>query len=293
MRLNKDQVSIFIDYESKTDQAANGMWFALAGMTADPMLDAYMLFLKYKHILDTKGKGLSEGRLWKRIDDNKDGTYRVTKQVRGIEWISSVPAKVANYLGLVESEKYTGHSLRRTCAQWATDNGMTDTQMQHHFGWKSAAMVVRYARSSEHLKQAMAKSLDIEDKNERSTSEQKTNRHNYDSLPEADQGRQMSTASGSASNSNSTTMEPRNEGDGKDKESEDDDVTYIRSEKKAKIDQTKENEHQRATMSARAAGAASQLNLSASARAAGASSQITLTPTSGEVASPSPRRQQV
>ena len=89
-------------------------------------------FLKYKHILDTKGKGLSDGRLWKRIDDNKDGTYRVTKQVRGIEWISSVPAKVANYFGLVESEKYTDHGLQRTCAQWVTDDGMTDTQMQHH-----------------------------------------------------------------------------------------------------------------------------------------------------------------
>ena len=30
VRMDRDQVSIFIDYESKTDQGATGMWFALA-----------------------------------------------------------------------------------------------------------------------------------------------------------------------------------------------------------------------------------------------------------------------
>jgi hypothetical protein len=48
---------------------------------------------------------------------------------------------------------------------------MTETQMQHHFGWKSAAMVVRYSRNSSCLKQAMAESPDFEaDSKEKKTS---------------------------------------------------------------------------------------------------------------------------
>ena len=163
VRLNRDQVSILIDYDSKTDQGATGMWFAMPGATDDPKLDPYLLFCKYKQIVERKDKKLTEGRLWLRIDEKKDGSYKLTSQVRGIEWISSVPKQAAKWLGLPETEKYTGHSMRRTCAQWATDSGMTETQMQHHFGWKSAAMVVRYARSSDNLKQAMAKCLNMEE----------------------------------------------------------------------------------------------------------------------------------
>jgi hypothetical protein len=39
---------------------------------------------------------------------------------------------------------------------------MTETQMQHHFGWKSASMVLRYTRQSANLKQSMAAVLNVE-----------------------------------------------------------------------------------------------------------------------------------
>jgi hypothetical protein len=162
LRLNPQQVEVYVDFESKTDQTGVGNWFALAKTADDEQLDPYLMFCKYKQILEKKDKNLTKGRLWIRIDQNKDGDAKVTKQVRGKEWLSEVPKKVANWLNLPEADKYTGHCFRRTCAQWAADAGVTETQMQHHFGWKSSAMVMRYSRSSASLKQTMAANLDIE-----------------------------------------------------------------------------------------------------------------------------------
>jgi integrase len=162
VKMNEAQVEIFVDYESKTDQMATGMWFALPKAADDPQLDAYVLFSKYKTILEKKNKKLTTGRLWIRIDEHKDRSYSVTAQVRGKDWVAEVPKKVATWLCLPEAEKYTGHSFRRTCAQWGADAGMSETQMQHHFGWKSASMIVRYSRNSDYLKQTAAAKLDME-----------------------------------------------------------------------------------------------------------------------------------
>jgi hypothetical protein len=115
VQMNQGSVSIFVDYESKTDQGATGMWFALPGTAEDPKLDAYILFSQYKQILEKKNKELTNGRLWIQIDDNKDGTYKVAQQIRGIEWISSVPTKTATWLGLAEPENFTRQSSTDMC----------------------------------------------------------------------------------------------------------------------------------------------------------------------------------
>jgi hypothetical protein len=85
VRLIEAQVEIFVDYESKTDQAATGMWFALSMASQNSNFDPYVLFSKYKQILEKKNKELAKGRLWIRINENKDGSAKVTRQVRGKE----------------------------------------------------------------------------------------------------------------------------------------------------------------------------------------------------------------
>jgi integrase len=244
VQMKQEQVSIFIDYESKTDQGAAGMWFALAGAAEDPSYNAYVLFSKYKQILEDKNKKLTDGRLWVRIDDNKDGTYKVCQQIRGIEWISSVPAKVATWLCLPEAEKYTGHSLRRTCAQWAADQGMSETQMQHHFGWKSAAMVVRYSRSSSVLKQTMAKCLNIEADESKEKEEKKQNR----SMTFTTRGEKRRVRNDQAESSNS----------GSQTESESSGPDGLQNEKKAKNMKTKKPAYLTMTDPAHSKGASSK-----------------------------------
>jgi hypothetical protein len=125
-------------------------------------LDPHAMFAKYKTMLERLDPKLTKGRLWVRIVQKANGGYQVTRQVRGKEWISDVPKRVAEYLHLEEPEKYTGHTFRRTCAQWAVNSGMTETQMQHHFGWKSATMVTKYSKYSTHLKETAAMNLDLE-----------------------------------------------------------------------------------------------------------------------------------
>ena len=154
-----------MDYESKTDQGATGTWFAFPRKANDPTLDTMLLFNKYRHIIGKKNADLLEGRLWVRIDGSKekDGSMKVTRQWRGKEWISGVPKHVATWLGLQEAGKYTGHTFRWACAQWAADGGMTETQMQHHFGWKSISMIQCYSRSSKKLKLSAAIRLNVEE----------------------------------------------------------------------------------------------------------------------------------
>jgi hypothetical protein len=171
IKITEGKVEVFIDYQSKTDQAANGTWFSLPSAPNDARIDPASLLHEYRRLLESKSKALATGRLWLRIDQAANGTCVVCRQVRGKEWISSVPKKVAVWLGLAEAEKYTGHSFRRTCAQWAADAGTTDTMMQHHFGWKSQSMVTRYSRSSKKLKESMAASLSIENEGPSKASE--------------------------------------------------------------------------------------------------------------------------
>lgn len=181
---------------------------------------------------------------------NKNGICKVPQQVRGIEWISTVPTKVTTWLCLPETGKYTGHSLRMTCAQWATDNGMSKTQMQHHFGWKSSSMVVRYSRRLSILKQAKAKSLDLEaDKKGRNQDEQTPKRQSA-------VGKSREDRHGTSSR---TRTEPGNQSDGKDKENNDGEVIYVQSEKRSKSEMNKENEKLQTTPFARFCGGAIKL----------------------------------
>jgi hypothetical protein len=160
----QEEPRIFVDYETKTDQGATGTWFAFPRKVNEPALDTLLLFNKYRSIIAKKNADLLEGRLWVRMDGSKgkDGDMKVIRQWRGKEWIAGVAKIVATWLGLPESEKYTGHTFRRTCAQWAADSGMTETQMQHHFGWKSTSMIQCYSRSSKKLKIDAASSLNLE-----------------------------------------------------------------------------------------------------------------------------------
>lgn len=166
IRLGEQQVELFVDYETKTDQGATGTWFAFPRRADNPALDPLLLFNKYRQKIAKKDTGLLSGRVWLRIIQGKKSTDKevVTRQVRGREWVGTVPKRVAEWLGLPEAAKYTGHSLRRTCAQWAADSGMTEVQMQHHFGWRSSAMISKYTRSSTNLKSMTAACLDMEDR---------------------------------------------------------------------------------------------------------------------------------
>ena len=48
LRLGLQQVEIFVDYETKTDQGATGTWFSFPRPADNPALDPLLLFNQYK-----------------------------------------------------------------------------------------------------------------------------------------------------------------------------------------------------------------------------------------------------
>jgi integrase len=77
--LTSDQVKVLVDYVSKTYRGAIGMWLSFPLTADDSRLDSLLLFSKYRNLLERKKRTLTSGRLWVRIDQCKDGSYKVTE----------------------------------------------------------------------------------------------------------------------------------------------------------------------------------------------------------------------
>ena len=66
-------------------------------------------------------------------------TYRNKKrvaQVVDVHTVGNVPKKIAEYLGLPESEKFTGHCFRRSSATLLVERGGDLSTLMTHGGWK-------------------------------------------------------------------------------------------------------------------------------------------------------------
>jgi integrase len=74
LRLDGQQVEIFVDYETKTDQGATGTSFSFPRRADNPALDPLLLFNKYRSKIAQKDDGLLNGRLWLRIIQGKQST---------------------------------------------------------------------------------------------------------------------------------------------------------------------------------------------------------------------------
>ena len=162
---NPGEVRIYVNFETKTDKRGEGMWYMLPGATANTDLDPYPLFRNYEEIIRKRDAALvaATARLWTRMDSDNEGRFTVYRgSPRGVTWISGVPAKVASWLNLSTPHAYTGHCMRRTCAQWLADSGQSEPEIMHFFGWKSTNMVKVYTKHSIALKQKAASSLDLE-----------------------------------------------------------------------------------------------------------------------------------
>ena len=77
----------------------------------------------------------------------------------GKNTISQIPKEVANLLGKDNSDGFSFHSLRRSSATAAADNGATVAQMMDFYGWAQPSMPQEYILSSKHAVQGMAVKL--------------------------------------------------------------------------------------------------------------------------------------
>lgn len=160
-------IKVYINFETKTDKRGEGMWFLFPENFGNynlilKIFENYYDFLKEKNVKYIAG----EERILPRIDfKNIPTIYK--KAYRGKSWIADVPKTVAIWHNKLNSEKFTGHCLRRTCAQWLADSGMAEIEIMHFFGWKNCNMVKVYTKNSESTKKKAAKSLEFKNNEEK------------------------------------------------------------------------------------------------------------------------------
>ncbi|CAD6241439.1 GSCOCG00009247001-RA-CDS, partial [Cotesia congregata] len=73
---------------------------------------------------------------------------RCVRQVIGKNIFGQVPKKIATYLNLLEPEKYTGHSFRRTSTTLLADSRASMTTIKQHGGWRSDTKAYGYIENS-------------------------------------------------------------------------------------------------------------------------------------------------
>lgn len=61
--MSQESARVFVDYESKTDQGAAGIWFAFPRRADDSALDTSLLFMRYRVIVETRDPQMVNGRL--------------------------------------------------------------------------------------------------------------------------------------------------------------------------------------------------------------------------------------
>ena len=70
--------------------------------------------------------------------------------------VSNIPKEMAEFLGKENVSEFTFHSLRRSSATSAADNGATAQQMTDFYGWKSVNMAQEYISTCKNAVNNMA-----------------------------------------------------------------------------------------------------------------------------------------
>lgn len=96
-------------------------------------------------------KEKSKDRLF--LSTNKHG---LTNNPIGINKIGTYPSEVAEYLGLEEPKKFTGHCWRRCAATWAVEEGADLLQLKRVGGWTSGTAAEGYLAESRNDKRKLA-----------------------------------------------------------------------------------------------------------------------------------------
>lgn len=77
----------------------------------------------------------------------------------GINTIGGMPKKIAEFLGLPNTNEYTGHCFRRSSATMLADSGADMTLLKRHGGWRSSSVAEGYIENSIEQKNEIAKRI--------------------------------------------------------------------------------------------------------------------------------------
>lgn len=118
--------------QSKGDRTFKGTTFKAPALARLCAVDAYIAWIELA--------GLTEGAVFRRIDR----WGHVGDE--GLHINSLVPLLRSLFAdaGIAFAAQYSGHSLRRGFAQWATSNGWDIKTLMEYVGWKNVQSAMRY-----------------------------------------------------------------------------------------------------------------------------------------------------
>lgn len=123
--------------QTKGDRQAKGTTFKAPALASLCPVDAYLAWVELAR--------LSDGPVFRGIDRwGHVGTH-------GLHINSLVPLLRAMFVeaGVPFAELYSGHSLRRGFANWATSNGWDLKTLMQYVGWRDVHSAMRYIESSD------------------------------------------------------------------------------------------------------------------------------------------------
>lgn len=122
---------------SKGDRNAQGLTFTTPALKKLCPVDAYVAW--------TTLSGIKEGPVFRGID--RWGNI----SCQGLHINSLVPLLRSLFLaaGVESADQYSGHSLRRGFATWATSNGWDLKTLMEYVGWRDVQSAVRYLEPGE------------------------------------------------------------------------------------------------------------------------------------------------
>lgn len=118
---------------------------------------------------------VKSGRFFRKLKND----LKPAQQPIGQNTISSYPQKIAEFLQLPESDKFSSHSIRHSGATILSDDGATILQLQQAGGWESSAIAQSYVEEGTHSRLQIARRF--QESNSISASSAKVQRTRYTS----------------------------------------------------------------------------------------------------------------
>lgn len=124
-------ISCFLPH-TKSDRQFQGTTFKTPALSRLCPVEAYLAWIETAHL--TTGPVFRAIDRWGHIGD--DGLH--------IDSLIPLLRKLLREAGIASADLYSGHSLRRGFASWATSNGWDLKTLMEYVGWKNVQTAIRY-----------------------------------------------------------------------------------------------------------------------------------------------------
>lgn len=161
-RLTKEQNELLgynvVITKSKTDKKSQGYMFFIPNQDIDDVNPALIIKVYLDYVSDFHSVKEDDSSFW--VATKKFGeSYKFYDHVVGINWIRSVPKRLAEILQLENPKAYTGHAFRRSGASMFAESGISSANLRRLGRWKSESVAEGYVESSQTHKRTVSEML--------------------------------------------------------------------------------------------------------------------------------------